>query len=222
MPRTVEVVGVTADVKHFGLEKETTIEAYVPIAQVPDATTIWLANNMYWLVETEGSPLAVTNAVRREIAAVDPGVPASFVRSMDQWIGASIAPRRFNMQLVEAFAIASLLLVVAGVYAVSASAAASRTREIGIRTALGASKAEVIALVLKAGLGPVLLGLAAGTAGALLSGRALAGLLFGVTPHDPLSLAVVTVTLAASATIASYLPARRAGRVDPVIALRSE
>jgi putative ABC transport system permease protein len=209
-------------VKHFGLETETTIEAYVPISQVPDATTIWLANNMYWLVETEGSPLAVTNAVRREIAAVDPGVPASFVRSMDQWIGVSIAPRRFNMQLVEVFAIASLLLAVAGVYAMSAAAAASRTREIGIRTALGASKREVIALVLVSGLAPVLLGLAAGTAGALLSGRALSGLLFGVTPHDPLSLVVVTVTLAVSASIASYIPARRAGRVDPVIALRSE
>ena len=97
VPRTVEVVGVIGDVKHFGLEKETTLEVYVPISQVPEATTIWLANNMYWVVETDGAPLAATNAVRREIAAVDPGVPASFVRSMDQWMGVSIAPRRFNL-----------------------------------------------------------------------------------------------------------------------------
>ena len=104
VPREVEVVGVVADVRHFGLEKEATIEVYVPIAQVPDPTTIWLANNMYWVVHTERTPLAAAKAVRREIAAVDPDVPASFVRSMDQWMGGTLAPRRFNLQLVAAFA----------------------------------------------------------------------------------------------------------------------
>jgi putative ABC transport system permease protein len=222
VPRMVEVVGVVGDVKHFGLEKETTIEAYVPISQVPEPTTIWLANNMYWVVGTTGAPLAVTNAVRREIAAVDPGVPASFVRSMDQWVGVSIAPRRFNLQLVAAFALATLLLAAVGVYAVSASAVSMRTREIGIRAALGASKGEVIGLVLRSGLAPVLLGLIAGTAGAFFSGRALASLLFGVTPRDPASLAIVAVTLTTAALVASYLPARRAGKVDPIIALRGE
>ena len=222
VPRVVEVVGVIGDVKHFGLEKETTIEVYVPISQVPDATTIWLANNMYWVVETEGAPLAATNAVRREIAAVDAGVPASFVRSMDQWMGISIAPRRFNLELVAGFALAALVLAVVGVYAVSASAVSMRTREIGIRSALGASKGEVVRLVLRSGLAPVLLGLIAGTAGAFLSGRAVASLLFGVTPHDPASLAIVALTLTTAALLASYLPARRAGKVDPIIALRAE
>lgn len=85
VPREVEIVGVVGDVRHFGLEKEVTIEAYVPIAQVPDQTTTWLANNMYWVMRTDGAPLALASAVRREIAAVDPAVPASFVRSMDQW-----------------------------------------------------------------------------------------------------------------------------------------
>ena len=88
------------------------------MAQVPDPTTIWLANNMYWVVHTDGAPLAAANAVRREIAAVDPGVPASFVRSMDQWMDGTLAPRRFNLQLVEAFAAAALLLAAVGVYAV--------------------------------------------------------------------------------------------------------
>ena len=100
VPREVEIVGVVGDVRHFGLEQEVTIEAYVPIAQVPDQTTIWLANNMYWVVHTDGAPLAVASTVRREIAAVDPAVPASFVRSMDQWMAGTLAPRRFNLQLV--------------------------------------------------------------------------------------------------------------------------
>jgi putative ABC transport system permease protein len=222
LPRIVEVVGVIGDVKHFGLERETTIEVYVPISQVPDATTIWLANNMYWVVETAGSPLAATNAVRREIAAVDPAVPASFVRTMDQWMGGSTAARRFNLQLVAAFAFTALLLAAGGVYAVSASAVAMRTREIGIRAALGASKGEVIRLVLQAGLSPVVLGLIAGTAAALLAGPAMASLLFEVAPHDPASLAIVAVTLITAAVVANYVPARRAARVDPIIALRSE
>jgi len=222
VPRSVEVVGVIADVKHFGLEKETTLEVYVPIAQVPEPTTIWLANNMYWVIETAGEPLAATNAVRGEIAAVDPAVPASFVRSMDQWLGQSIAPRRFNLELVTGFAAAALLLAVIGVYAVAASAVALRTREIGIRRALGASKARVILLMLQSALRPVLLGVTAGIAAALFSGRMTAGLLFGVAPHDPLSLAVVAVTLIGAALTASYMPARHAGEVDPVVALRAE
>jgi predicted lysophospholipase L1 biosynthesis ABC-type transport system permease subunit len=189
---------------------------------VPDATTIWLANNMYWVIQTGGPPLAAANAVRRQIAAVDPGVPASFVRSMDQWVGASIAPRRFTLELIAVFSLTALFLAVVGVYSVSASTAAQRTREIGIRTALGASKGDVVGLVLRSGIAPVLLGLIAGTAGALLSGPAMASLLFGVALHDPLSLSIVAVTLTTSALIASYVPARRASRVDPLVALRAE
>jgi predicted permease len=220
--RPVEVVGVIADVKHFGVEKETTLEVYVPMSQVPDPTTIWLANNMYWVIETTGEPLAATNAVRGEIAAIDPAVPASFVRSMDQWVGVSIAPRRFNLEVVTGFAMAALLLAAIGVYAVSSSAVTQRTREIGIRRALGASKAQVIRLVLQNGLGPVLVGLTAGVIGALFSGRAIAGLLFGVAPYDPASLVIVIVTLTGASLIASYMPARRAGNVDPIVALRAE
>jgi len=220
--RVVEVVGVIADVKHFGLEKETTLEVYVPISQVPEPTTIWLANNMYWVIETTGNPLAAANAVREAIAAVDPAVPASFVRSMDQWLGVSIAPRRFNLELVTGFAAAALLLAVIGVYTVAASAVAQRTREIGIRSALGASNAQVILLMLQSGLGPVLLGLIGGITSALFLGPAIAALLFGVAPHDPFALGIAAVTLSGAALIASYMPARRAGKVDPAIALRAE
>jgi putative ABC transport system permease protein len=218
----VEVIGVVGDVKHFGLEQEPPIEVYVPISQVPDPTTIWLANNMYWVVDTGGPPLAAANAVRKEIATVDATVPASSIRSMDQWVGASIATRRFNLQLVAVFALSALLLAVVGVYSVTASAAALRTREIGIRTALGASRREVVGLVLWSGLAPVLLGLMAGIAAVCLAGAALAGLLFGVAPRDPLSLSVVAIALTTTALLASYLPARRASQVDPLVALRAE
>jgi putative ABC transport system permease protein len=219
-PRTVHVIGVVGDVKHFGPERESPLEVYVPIPQVPEPTTIWLANNMYWVVRTEGEPLAVANAVRREIAAVDPNVPASFVRSMGDWVEASVAARRFNLQLLAAFAVAALLLAAAGVYAVSASAVAARTRELGIRAALGASRLAIVRLVLRGALVPVVAGVAAGAAAALVSGRAISGLLFGVTPRDPASLGLVCATLMAAALVASYVPARRAGRVDPLEALR--
>jgi putative ABC transport system permease protein len=221
-PREVGVVGVAGNVKHFGLERETVIEVYVPMGQVPDPTTVWLANNMYWVVRTEGAPLAAANAVRREIAAVDPAVPASFVRSMDQWVAGTIAPRRLNLLLVEAFAAAALLLAAVGVYAVAASTVASRAREIGIRTALGASGRSAVGLVVRGSLKPVLAGLAVGMIGALLGWRALSGLLFGVTPGDPVSLGIAVATLAGVALVASYVPARRAASVDPLIALRMD
>jgi putative ABC transport system permease protein len=222
VPREVQIVGVVGDVRHFGLEKEATIEVYVPIGQVPDPTTIWLANNMYWVVQTAGPPLAVANAVRREIAAVDPAVPASFVRTMDQWMSGALAPRRFNLQLVGAFAGTALLLALVGVYAVSAFSVSARTREIGIRTALGASRRDVIGLVLRAGVSPVLGGLAAGTGVAVILAPALSGMLFGVTPHDGASLAIGPAALAAAALLANIVPARRAARIDPTVALRVE
>jgi putative ABC transport system permease protein len=220
VPREVQIVGVVGDVRHFGLEKEATIEVYVPIGQVPDPTTIWLANNMYWVVQTDGAPLAAANAVRREIAAVDPAVPASFVRSMDQWLGSTLAPRRFNLQVVSAFATAALLLAVIGVYAVSAFSVTVRTREIGIRAALGASRRDVIGLVLRHSVSPVLGGLLAGTAAAMLAAPALTDLLFGVTPHDGVSLAITVAALAGAALLANVLPARRAVKIDPIVALR--
>ena len=220
MPREVEIVGVAGDVRHFGLEKEVTMEAYVPIAQVPDPTTIWLANNMYWVVHTDGSPLALANTVRREIGAVDPTVAASFVRSMDQWVAGTLAPRRFNLQVVAAFAASALVLAMVGVYAVSAAAVAARRREIGIRAALGASRRQVINLVLGTALMPVLGGLATGIAVVVLAGGALGGMLFGVQPGDPLSIATAVATLSAAALLANLLPAVRAVAVDPVATLR--
>jgi putative ABC transport system permease protein len=221
-PREVQIVGVVGDVKHFGLETEATLEVYVPIGQVPDQTTIWLANNMYWVILADGEPLASARAVQHAIAAVDPGVPASFVRSMDQWLGGTLAPRRFNLQLVAAFSMAALLLAIVGVYAVSAFAVTARTREIGIRTALGASRRRVIGLVLRNGTSAVVVGVAAGTALTLVLAPVLSGMLFGVTAHDALSLGVSVAALACAALVANIVPARHATRIDPIVALRAE
>ena len=222
VPRDVQIVGVVGDVRHFGLDKEATIEVYVPIGQVPDPTTIWLANNIYWVVETDGAPLAAAQAVRREFAAVDPGVPASFVRSMDQWMDTTLAARRFNLQVVGAFAAIALLLAVIGVYAVSAFAVTARTREIGIRAALGASRRDVIGLVLRTGLSPAIVGLAAGLGTAVLFAPTLSGLLFGVAPRDGSSFAISLAALACAVVIANIVPAQRAVRIDPIVALRIE
>jgi putative ABC transport system permease protein len=177
---------------------------------------------MYWVVQTAGAPLAAAHAVRHEIAAVDAAVPTSFVRSMDQWIGGTLASRRFNLQLVSAFAGAALLLAVVGVYAVSAFSVTARTREIGIRHALGASRRDVIGLVLRTGVAPVLGGIAAGTGFAVMLAPALSGMLFGVTPHDAPSLAIGPAALAGAAFLANVVPAGRAARIDPIVALRVE
>ena len=222
VPREVLIVGVVGDVRHFGLEREATIEVYVPIGQVPDPTTIYLANNMYWVIATEREPLAAANAVRHEITAVDAAVPATFVRSMDQWMGDTLAPRRFNLQLVGVFAAAAVLLAVVGVYAVSAFAVTIRTREIGIRSALGASRRDVIALVLRGCAFPIAGGLASGTFVAMMLAPAAADMLFGVKARDAVSLALGPAALACAALVANVLPARRATRIDPTLALRME
>jgi putative ABC transport system permease protein len=222
VPREVQIVGVVGNVRHFGLEREATTEVYVPIGQVPEPTTIYLANNMYWVVATDREPLAAANAVRHEITAIDSAVPATFVRSMDQWMAETLAPRRFNVQLASAFAAAALLLAVVGVYAVSAFSVTIRTREIGIRSALGASRRDLMALVLRGCAFPVLGGLLSGTAVAITLAPAAAPLLFGVSPRDVVSLASGPAALACAALLANVLPARRASRIDPTVALRIE
>jgi putative ABC transport system permease protein len=220
--RDVQIIGVAGDVRHFGLELDSPGEIYVPIPQVPDPTSVWLANNMYWVARTHGTPLAYAAALRREVASVDATVASSFVRSMDQWVAQSVDPRRFNLLVIAVFAATALLLAAIGIYSVAAEAVAVRTREMGVRSALGATDAQLIGAVVTGGLTPVLGGALGGVVAALVSMSALRSFFYGITSHDPATFAAVFLVVAALGALALYVPARRVTRIDPVTALRAE
>ncbi|MEE8062018.1 MAG: FtsX-like permease family protein, partial [Gemmatimonadales bacterium] len=160
--------------------------------------------------------------VQREVAALDPGVPVQRFESVTEALGREVAPTRFYLMMVATFAAVALLLAAVGLYGVVAYLMVQRTQEIGVRMALGAKQGQVVALVLGQGLRPTLLGLGVGLVLALALGRVAQSLLFQVSPSDPLVLAVVAAILLLVALLASFLPARRASRVDPVSALRAE
>jgi putative ABC transport system permease protein len=218
--RLVEVVGVVGDVKHYGLDDAPSLDVYVPFLQAPQSVAVWLANSTSWVLRTSVEPSALASAVRGEVQAVDPDVAATAIQRMDDAIAGTVAPRRFNVLLLEAFALAALFLAATGIYGVTAYLAAQRTPELGIRLALGAPRAQILSLVLSQGMVPALLGLALGLGGALAFARVMEGLLFGVTVRDPAIFALASLVLAVVAGTASYLPAQRATRIDPVRALR--
>jgi predicted permease len=210
------IVGVAAEVKHRRLIEAASADPdlYLPFAQFPTRTFALLAR-------TDG-PAVPLDTLRRELGALDPTVPLSGVRTMRELLRGQSASARFNAALLAAFAAVALVLATVGVYGVVGYAVAQRTREIGTRMALGARPRDVVRLVVGQGFRPVAAGLAAGALAALGCARALQGLLVGVGPTDPATLAVTGGILAATAVLAAYVPARRASRLDPVAALRSE
>jgi putative ABC transport system permease protein len=219
-----QVVGVVNDTKQSGMDKAAPPMVFIPLPQVPDklmaAARTFVSS--YITVRTTTAPLALSAIVKNEINAVDATLPLSDVRSMEQIIARSIAPQRFNMLVIGLFAGLGVLLAVIGVYGVISYSVAQRTNEIGIRIALGARSADIVQLVLKQGLGLVLLGIVTGLLGAFALTRLMESLLFGVTATDSLSFILVSTILAAAALVACLIPARRAARVDPIIALRYE
>ncbi len=212
-----EIVGVVADVHALGLGRDVTETMYVPSAQAPDEV-----GSLGALVVRGRSSPGLTSAVLREIRAAEPQMPLPDVRPMSDVIGASMAQERFNTVLLGTFAGLALLLTMIGIYGVVSYSVRQRTGEIGIRVALGADRGRVVGMVIRQGMAPVAVGLAGGLAGALALTRLMGGLLYGVSPTDPLTLAIVAAVLSAVALLATYLPARRAARADPVIALRGE
>jgi ABC-type antimicrobial peptide transport system permease subunit len=218
------VIGVVADVKQHGLDSPSPPMVFVPVAQAPDKllAVIRTFTPVNFVVRTAGEPLALAPSVKREIAAVDSTLAPWRVSSMEEVAARSIASQRFNMLLLGLFAALGLALAAAGIYGVTAYTVAQRTHEIGIRMALGARRRDVLRLVLGHGSRLLLLGVGIGLAATLAVTRVLAGMLYGVTPTDPKTFALVTLALAAVALLACYIPARRATKVDPTIALRAE
>jgi len=220
--RRARIVGVTGDVKHFGLETESTADVYVAIPQVPEATIQWLANNLYVGLRTHVDPLLLREPVRKAIRSVDADVPASMMRTMDEMMELAVAPRRLNLWLVRVFGIAALLLAAAGIYAVTAFSVSTRTREIGIRAALGARPAQNVGIVIGDITKPLIAGLAVGVFLSIAGAPALATLLFAVDPIAPVTMTAVTIALFVIGLSAAIVGAWRLKSIDPIIALRAE
>ncbi|HEX8187723.1 MAG TPA: ABC transporter permease [Pyrinomonadaceae bacterium] len=209
------VVGVVSDVRRGGLDKEPYPQLYAPVAQLPTRGVTLVAR-------TSGDPLAVVPAVRRELAALDRDLPLYNVRTMEQVLSDSISRRRFQMLLLAAFAGVGLLLAAVGIYGVISYSVAQRRHELGVRMALGARAADILKLVVGQGLGLTLAGVGLGLLGAFALTRVMSSLLYGVSATDPLTFACVSLALLGVALLACLVPARRATKVDPMIALRYE
>ena len=217
-----EVVGVAGDVRTFGFDQPAPRMVYAPAAQASDqftrAVNRWFLTS--WLVKS-ARPLDL-RTVAGAVAAVDPGQPVVSVRAMEDVMAASLAPRRFVALLLELFAALAMLLAAVGIYGVVSYTVSHRRREIGLRLALGAASPDVVRLVLQQGLHLAAVGAGAGVVGALVLTRFLRAFLYGVHPTNLLAIAGAATALVAVAVLACFVPARRATKVDPMIALRAE
>jgi putative ABC transport system permease protein len=217
----VTVVGIVKDVRHNGVADIVKEKFYVPHTQWHKSVGNPI-RAMTLVVRTAGTPSSLAPSVRNAIRQMDPALPVADVRSMTDVVGAALSTPRFTSVLLSMFALLALTLSAVGIYGVLSYVVSRRTREIGIRVAIGADRSRVLRLVLSSGLGLAGIGIAAGVVVALFVSRLLAGLLHGVTPADPLTFVSVAIGLAAVAFAASLAPAWRAMRVDPVVALKSE
>jgi putative ABC transport system permease protein len=210
-----EIVGVVGNVHYSGLDAVPAPTMYVPIAQDTFGTM--------WIVErTDGDPSQLAGPARQAVAQIDPLLPTYSMTPLAEIVQDSVAPQRFSMLLLGAFAVIALFLAAVGLYGVVAYSVQQRTREIGLRMAIGAAPRDVIGMVVGGAMKLALVGVILGLAGAALFARLAASLLFEVTPSDPLSYAATSVLLFTVAILACCAPARRAVRVDPIAALQME
>jgi putative ABC transport system permease protein len=209
------IIGVVSDLKYAEIDVDAKPEVYFHHAD----TSLF---GVTVLLGVDSDPLAMAPAIRKELASIDPTQSFYDVRTIEQALSESIAPRRFNLLLLGTFAFVALVLAVLGVYGVVAYAVAERTQEIGIRLALGAERARVVRMIVSQGMGSVLAGIAVGLVAAYAATRLIASLLYGVGSHDVPTFVAATLMLGAIALLACAVPALRAAFVDPVVALRAE
>jgi putative ABC transport system permease protein len=209
------IVGVVKDIPHRGLESKAEPDWYLSYLGQP-------RRYGYLMARASGDPASLAAAVRSQISAIDKDQPVTQVKTMNEVIASTTAPRRFNTLLLAVFAAVALALAAVGIYSVISYSVTQRTQEVGVRIALGARPGDVIRLILKQGLALTSIGVAAGVFGAIAAARVMSGLLYGVTATDPATFAAISLLLVMVALLASYLPARRAARVEPIAALRHE
>jgi putative ABC transport system permease protein len=210
----VAVAGVVGDSRDAALDSPAEPRFYISAYQMPRVLSL--------MVRTDGDPLALSSAIRSAVKAVDPGVPVTRIRTMEQVVTTSVSGRLTNMLLLGAFAALALTLAAIGIYGVIAYTVSQRTHEFGVRMALGAARSDVLSMVVRHAALLAFTGVGIGIAGALALTRLLRGMLFGIGAADPATFATVSLLLIGVALLASYLPARRATRVDPAVALRQE
>ena len=210
------IVGVIADVKNAGVDRPTGTELYLPFSQGG------MLNSVHLAVRSESASASIVNPVRRAVHEIDPTLPLTKIRTMDEVVAETQSRPRFLTLLLTLFASVALILAAIGIYGVISYSVAQRTREFGIRLALGAQPSGVMGLVMKRGSALIVCGVLLGLGGSFAATRLLVGFLFRVTPTDPATFVVVSLLLTLVAMLASYIPARRATRVDPLVALRAE
>jgi len=213
--RTRTVIGVVGDVKQSGLDIETRPEMFSPYYQSPLSFATFV-------IRTSGDPELITSSVRGAMQEIDKDLPLYDIKTVDEVISESVAPRRLNMLLLAIFAGLALVLAAVGIYGVISYSVSQRTREIGIRMALGASHSGVLRLVVGEGMILAVIGVAIGLVASFFLTRLMSTLLFGVSTTDPLTFVAISLLLTGVSIVASLIPARRAIRVDPMVALRYE
>jgi len=207
-----EIIGVVGDIRHRSLELTPLPAMYMPAFE----------SGLNVVIRTRSDVQGLAASVRRELSLIDPDQPVARVRTMDQWLGLAVAAPRYRTGLFGLFAGLALVLAIVGIYGVMSYSVGQRTHEIGVRMALGARRTDVLRLVLRQGMSLVTIGVAIGLAGAFALTRVIASLLYGVGAKDPATFLIVALVLAAVAFVACYVPAWRATKVDPLVALRYE
>jgi putative ABC transport system permease protein len=218
----LQIVGVVKHVKHYGPDEQGRPEIYLPYWQMAATSGTKIARSMMLAIGANNEPGAMANAVRAEVRQIDKDQPVSQIRTMQQVVASVIAPQRFATWLLALFAASAMVLAIIGVYSVTAYSVTQRTQEIGIRMALGARPQDVLKLVVRQGMGVVLIGVALGLTCAFSLTRVMSNLLYGVSAADMLTYSLVTSLLSGAALLACFFASRKATKVDPIIALRRD